>query len=501
MKNILRSLAITVVAVCVAGNMPFASAAELDVVQSPLIITEVQPGGAQSASQEFIEIYNQSEQPVDLRAQKWEVHIATSKATSWDKAKAVGLMGVLQPGGYMLLASNHVAEGETKSYLQDYASAQFSSGMTGSSGHVRIGYEQQGVFVVSSIVEWTTFNGAVAVSGGLNSAPVELEKAVPNGSSIKRLQDNGIFLASRFGVSSCPSPTAYNVEPTEAVEAPVPTSIDIQNPLCIEETLGPEDDDGEVLSPQYTPPATLLPAEAAETQSKASATLASNRGLRSPQLTELLPNPKTPQTDAEHEFIELYNENAAPFDLSGSQLLIGANSTRRYTFPNGTVIPARSFKVFFSVDTRLSLSNSGGQVALASPEGTILHKSDPYGTAKEGVAWAQGNGKWQWTAKPTPGAANAIAAPLAGSTKSKLKTSNSKVGSSATKTTGDTVAGQPLAGPAKQERPIHPVALAAVGVFAVLYGAYEYRRDVANRFYQLRSYRTARREARQELKG
>ena len=45
--------------------------------------------------------------------------------------------------------------------------------------------------------------------------------------------------------------------------------------------------------------------------------------------------------------------------------------------------------------------------------------------------------------------------------------------------------------------PVHTGVLAAIGVFALLYGAYEYRHDMANKIHQFRGNRAARRAARQ----
>ena len=176
---------------------------------------------------------------------------------------------------------------------------------------------------------------------------------------------------------------------------PIATTIDVDNPLCIEEPEDAEDNADDILAPSIVPPATLLPAVTTTTKQKSPAMPTSNKGLRAPQITELLPNPVAPQTDASHEFIELYNENNVAFDLSGSQLIIGTSGSRKYTFPSGTIIPAKTFKAFYSADTRIGLSNSSGQVSLVAPDGSSLHKSDPYGAAKEGVAWATGGGKWQ----------------------------------------------------------------------------------------------------------
>lgn len=227
---------------------------------------------------------------------------------------------------------------------------------------------------------------------------------------------------------------------------------------------------------------------------------AADVGLRALQVSEILPNPASPQTDAQDEFIELYNPNAAAFDLTGFILQIGSTTsamTHTYSFPDGTLVAAKGFMVFKSADTHLSLSNSGGQVWLLDPFGTVVANSDAYDTAKDGLAWVHAAGKWQWTALPTPGAANKVSAVASSSSKAatvKGQNVTAVKGASTSKSpVGTTASGGSNAAAATS---VHPFTLVAVVLAALLYGAYEYRSDVANYLYQLRGNRAAGRKPR-----
>jgi hypothetical protein len=216
-------------------------------------------------------------------------------------------------------------------------------------------------------------------------------------------------------------------------------------------------------------------------------------GLAAPQISEVLPNPAPPQTDADDEFIELYNSNDKDFDLSGFVLQSGTTSLHKYTFPDGTIIGAKKFVAFFSGDTNLSLSNSEGQVALLDPSGDMLSQTDVYGAAKDGYSWVFADGLWQWTTTPTPNAINVISAPATKSVKAATTGTTKKPSSSKIAAASPSSSNFPSGGtPAPS---LHPAILAGIGSLAVVYALYEYRNDLANYLYKLRRYREARRVA------
>jgi len=220
----------------------------------------------------------------------------------------------------------------------------------------------------------------------------------------------------------------------------------------------------------------------------------SDAGLAAPQISEVLPNPAPPQSDAEDEFIELYNSNDKAFDLSGFILQAGTSTIHKYTFPAGTSIGPHEFSAFFSADTGLSLTNSDGQVKLLDPAGNVLGQTDIYDTAKDGYAWLYADGLWQWSTTTTPNAANIIAAPLVAKSSSSssrsAKKSSSKSKSSAASSSSSSL--PPGGTPASS---LHPAILAGIGSIAVIYALYEYRNDLANQLYKFRRYRAARRVA------
>lgn len=224
-----------------------------------------------------------------------------------------------------------------------------------------------------------------------------------------------------------------------------------------------------------------------------------NAGKAAPIVNELLPNPASPQTDADDEFIELYNPNDTVFDLSGFKLAFGSTNPREYTFPEGTLLQPKEFKAFTSGDTSISLSNSVAQVWLLDPNEQVIGQSEPYSKAKDGQAWALDNGKWVWTALATPNKANAISSNTGsggGKPAAAVLGISDMSGSGAA---GSAAAVGNTAETLNDAAPLHPAVLAVVGLAALGYAVYEYRHDMSNKIFQLKRYLRNRRAVRQKV--
>lgn len=229
-----------------------------------------------------------------------------------------------------------------------------------------------------------------------------------------------------------------------------------------------------------------------------------NVGLAAPQISEILPNPGSPKSDATDEYIELYNPNDLPFDLSGYMLRTGVSTYHSYNFPTGQfILQPHEFRAFYAPQTGITLSNSSGQTALLDPRETLLTESDIYQDAKDDQAWVYSDGLWQWTSTSTPNASNIINPPLTNANKKKSQSKSSKskalAASKSYKETSSESQDQVTAGyiqPSLKSSLLHPLVLAVVGGLAVLYACYEYRHDITNQIYRFRRYRMHRRDAR-----
>lgn len=484
------------------------------VAAGTLFITEVQPGTSASAAEEFIELHNATDTAIDMAA--YRLHVAHAGATDWQSLhRSVALAGTLEPGGYMLIASKYVAAGQPVQYLAGTAAQWFPAGLSASGGHVRLVHEAYYLQddgscrpeqLVIDEVEWGDGKQVLSLDGrtifattaGGIAAENSLQRYVGvNGGYV----DTGSDMAD-FGMAA-PTPGAgtTGIVLGAAVQSAVPASGD-----CVPPPEVPPSDP--VVIPGPAPPAApmLPPADV---------------GLMAPQMSELLPNPAAPATDAADEYVELYNPNEALFDLSGFMLRTGLNGTYSYAFPDGTTLPPRGFVRFAAKDTKLVLSNTTGKAILLDPFGTVIAESGIYGKAAAGQAWIFADNTWQWTAEPTPQAANVrLVPPVAGAGQTAVKAAAaapkkaaaSKAAPKAVKTAKTTApkviqAASPAApkqvaaATESQSGLLHPGVLAVAAVLAILYGAYEYRHDMAHKIRQFRTNRAARAALRQGTKG
>ncbi len=121
-------------------------------------------------------------------------------------------------------------------------------------------------------------------------------------------------------------------------------------------------------------------------------------------ISEIFPNPAG--SDAEDEFVEIFNLGSDIIDLSGWKL--GDGSKKRFTISEGNIKSGEYF-VFKRSITGIALNNSGGdEVKLYSPSGKLFD-SVSYNSAFEDESYARReDGTFVWTTKVTGGSKNII---------------------------------------------------------------------------------------------
>lgn len=353
-RKIMISLVVTVMASCAGGWLIPARAWA---ASGLLLISEVKLGGGDDPK-EFIEIFNDTGAPIDLSLfaveyAKTTFDPASCGAPSWKLAATSSsqvnykpLSGVVPHGSFTTVEIS----------LND-----------NSAGSIRL-YQLSTAFTLDQL-------------GWGSASPCYLGQSAAqpaNGLSLSRRFDAqaGLHLVSprnnlnEFVLSTMPTPGQMGcTEPGCPGVAPPPADPDpdpLPNP--------PDDPDPSVLNVQ---------------------------------ITELLPDPASPLQDSNDEYIELYNPNSTPLDLSGYVLYTSGGSSADDFNLSGIVIAANSYLALYSSQTGLSLVNSGGRAWLTSPGGFTISETSSYPSSLgTGKAWALIEGSWQAVSALTPGDAN-----------------------------------------------------------------------------------------------
>lgn len=420
---------------------------------------------------QFITLYNPDSQALDLSKFRLEYfnNADPSKATS---SKLIGLGGSLPSHGYYM-----INDGPLLLCYQAVVSSG-SLGMSAVSGFLQLSHFESSLSptLLPALDDYASWVKAGSGSGN----------ALPDSSS-------AFWMRQPLDSANNPAVGSYGAGSWLSVQPDPNNSCGLITYTVSGSTSQAPSSFG-LLLPSSPAPATIVSLSADSSLSSLKSLPPVDYGLMAPQLTELLPNPASPQTDADDEFVELYNSNIKPFDLSGFTLRVGLTTKHKYTFPSVTLLGPKSFKAFFSSDTGLSLSNSGGQAELSDPMGNTISQTDVYASAKDGQSWSAADGKWYWTKTATPNAANVInqasAVSNSGSGNSGKVRSFTSTASSQPGTTSFTGTGGQVA-PA-----VHPAVVALVAALALLYGAYEYRHDLGNQLHRFRRYRASRRTSR-----
>ncbi len=445
---------------------------------SPVLIVEVQTESKNNASQEFIELANTTDGSIDIS--EWRVEYFAANPKSFDvPTRTIPLHGSLPAGAHYLLAS--------VGYLVGTANDSFSSGLSNAGGHLLLVSPDANTPSQPHIYD--------ALGWGTAVQPETTAALVPKaGESLQRkVDDDGFFTDTDDNqtdfISGTPNPEGF-VPSREAPEEEPTSTAPVKATGLDGQTDETESADVVDNAPDVDQP--LLPSLAL-------------------QITELLPNPASPQTDAADEFIELYNPNSEAVELTGYKLQTGTTYSHSYEFVDQT-LDAQAYKAFYVTDTGVVLANSASKARLIDPTGAVMSETADYTNAPDGQAWVWDGGSWAWSTMVTPNAPNqigtketALASSKATSTKkaattkpktARAKTTSAKVKSA--KTSGSVAGSTPTSGNGDTAQPtvIHPAILAAVGGLALLYGLYEYRSDIANSFQRLKNHRANRRALR-----
>jgi Lamin Tail Domain len=331
---------------------------------SLILITELQTG---QGSSEFIEIENTSDSTLNLTGWRLQYHSSTS--TNWTTKNLTFVSPTITSfkagDRALLLAAGYSPPGTLPI-------ATFASGLSDTGGSIRI--------VPSSLDE---AQGDIVVWGTTDPPTCSIAPKHADGQSLKRypsgdgeIMDSSIS-GKDFYVSNSPSPD----------------SIDTQDPFSIDEVVnycgkpsGTTEDPQAPGAPEDpgSPPQPIY---------------------QKIEITELFPDPVSPQSDENDEYIELFNPGAEPVKLAGYKLQAGMNFTYSYTIGDVIIQPGEYYSISRK-DSSLTLSNTSSRARLLNPAGEMISETEAYDQSNPAQSWQLYNGSWQWSESPTPSLAN-----------------------------------------------------------------------------------------------
>jgi hypothetical protein len=390
-------------------------------ISSNIVISQIQLGNSASASNEFVEIYNNS--ATDTEITNWCLYYASAGSTQNGSKMACfipeddNLHLYLPAHAFAFLISNQLSTSQPNLG----SDLKFSATLLGTAGHVRliddVGLEVDKVGWGSTAVSAEGLKPTAApttgkvlsrkvLSGGtlqdtdINSQDIEatLPKAVYSYGSVYEVQDvcanlDGIQTSVPGGYSvdvdgKCNPPPVDVCKNLDGLQTVVPNQYGLdENGNCNKDVclnidgIQQKMPDGMKLGAEGTCVLDLLPLK----------------------ITELLPNPIG--SDEGNEFIEIFNPNNTQIDLSEYRLLVGVGDAE-YGFPPDSVISPNQYSSFSNDDIKFILVNTTGKVKIISTDNQPIDESTVYSNPGDGMAWALINGVWGYTNRPTPGVEN-----------------------------------------------------------------------------------------------
>ena len=123
------------------------------------------------------------------------------------------------------------------------------------------------------------------------------------------------------------------------------------------------------------------------------------------QISEVLPN--ITGSDDGKEFIEIFNPNDVGVDLSNYMISVGLDGNEKYfEFPIGSTIKPNQYLAFYNLEIKFSLKNTADLVRIYSIDKVLIDETALYESPKTDESWAKIDEIWQYTNRVSPNSEN-----------------------------------------------------------------------------------------------
>ncbi len=322
---------------------PFkSSATNLDV-----IINEIAwMGTTNSANDEWIELYNNTQNSINLDG--WQL-------ISQDGTPKINLSGTILANGFYLL--ERTDDNTVSAIIAD----QIYTGALENNGEYLKLYDGLGNLVDEINCDYGWFTGD-------NNTKQTIERT---SSGWQNSENSG------------GTPKAENSTGTDMGQIPVETQQNPPVPIIVPIEVAPTSNSIEVLEKVEPPP--IYPTRVI--------------------FNEILPSPEGP--DEIEEWIEIYNENNFEVSLFNWSIKDAEGKSTIYAFPSNTKIGPKNYLVLTRPVTKITLNNTGDKLILLQPDGkiadTVIYEKSPQSQSYNRV-----NTNWLWSSTLTPGSANIV---------------------------------------------------------------------------------------------
>ncbi|SRR6266496_866662 len=456
MKHIIRFAALgsAVLLSVVSNPVPVIAVGETQ--SKHIIIAELSPESPQSASQEYVVLYNSDTVPADVTG--WQLQYRSASHTQADA------------GGWTVKAILGCQTAKTSDCTQP-AQTVIDAGES-----LRLSSFETAAGVAPLVSGMATIGGEVRLLTPRTETSAEVTQDLVGYGNAESYEGSGAAVPAQPGQSMVRS------------QDQAATYIDTDDNAH----------DFMLSQPENTLPTNDSPLPGQSTPSTA---------YLDATITEVMPDPASPQLDTADEFVELYNPYDQAIDLTDYVLKAGSTWSYKYVIRD-TTIESHEYLVFMASQTHLPLSNAGSGVRLYDPNGKLLFEVPSYGKAQTGQSWVQSaGGQWVWTAQPTPGEQNIIVMPSASEpaeatvpqsatstpkkTPAKATTSTSTKKASVPKASTGSVKGASTTQPAQlssqPKNNMNLFVLLVLGIGAGAYVLYEYRHELIGMARRLRA--------------
>lgn len=315
-----------------------------------VIISEVQiSGGTGHTNDDFIELYNTTDAPIDIT--DWQLRKKTKTDTT---STGISLKTFSTPTDMILIipAKGYFLWTNSTGVFKSLTDAQFINSSTIADDNSIALFDATNMII--DAVTWGTGHTLPFLPSKLYTLNP------PANTSIERDLISNTFIAQT-------QPTPQNTAGIQNKPLPSPSVTPIDTPTTL---------------------SAVIPK-----------TISTETSVR---INELLPNP----SDTE-EFIELFNCGNADVNLKNWSLR-DASKTGHYTFKEDTIVQPRSYLTIMRSTFSFALNNTNESVTLLNPQGTVIDTIS-YLKSNKDASYSLSLSGWRWSPLITPNAVNQFA--------------------------------------------------------------------------------------------